>query len=180
MRGRLAIDQAARIAGIAAPTWIMEQDSRNGQKASKGHSPSEFLILHNRYQHDGHAVSFRPDAAFHIQLPHNGVYASLLAYLEVDRSTEGHLQWKRKLSGIEEFLKDPKGWRGHWPAVADPIVRVFVPCKTQRRVRELIETTKSSPAAHYFRFTTFPLDPTTVLTGDVWQSCDGEVRRIIR
>jgi hypothetical protein len=180
VRGRLAIDQAAKTAGIDAPAWIMEQDSRNVQKASKGRSPSEFLILHNRYQHNGHAVSFRPDAAFHIELPHNGAYASLLAYLEVDRSTEGHLQWKRKLAGIEEFLNDPKGWHGHWPAVTDPIVRVFVLCKTQRRISQLIETTKTSPAARYFRFATFPLEPATVLTSDVWQCCDGEVRRIIR
>jgi hypothetical protein len=180
VRARMAIDEAAKLAGIAAPAWIMEQDARGGQKATKGHSPSQFLVLHNRYQHDGQSVSFRPDAACHIHMPHNGGMVNLVAYLEVDRSTEGHLQWKRKLNGVEAFIDDAKGRRGHWPAVANPIIRVFVLCKTQRRISELIETTKSSSAAGHIRFTTFPLDIATALTGDLWQSCDGEIRRIIR
>jgi Replication-relaxation len=180
IRARRAIDEAAKLAAIPVPEWIMEQDTRGNPKAMKGHSPSEFLVLCNRYQHDGHGVSFRPDAACHIQIPHNGGVASLLAYFEVDRSTEGHLQWKRKLAGLEAFIGDPKGWLRHWPTVTNPITRVFVLCKTQRRINELIETIKSSPAAGHIRFTTYPLDAPTVLTGDVWQSCDGEVRRILR
>jgi hypothetical protein len=177
---RLAIDQAARLSGIAAPRWIMEQDTRGGMKATKGRSPIEFLVLNSRYRQNGHAVSFRPDSAMHIQLPHRGGLASLVAYIELDRSTEGHLQWERKLLGIEAFLNDPAGWRSHWPGVPNATVRVFVLCKTKRRVDELIETTRPSPAAASIRFTTFPLDPTTVLTGEVWQSCDEETRRIIR
>ena len=180
VRARLAVDGAAKISGVPPVAWIMEQDSRSGQKSKKGHSPSEFLILHNRYQHDGHTASFRPDAACHLRLPHHDEFASLLVYLEIDRSTEGHLQWKRKLQGIEAFVSDPKGWRLHWPDVTDPVIRIFVLCKTQRRIGELIETTRSSAAARYMRFATFPLNPESVLAGDIWQSCDGELRRIIR
>jgi Replication-relaxation len=130
VRARVVIDQAAALAGIAAPAWIMEQDARPGRKAGPGRSPSEYLVLNNRYQRDGVTVSFRPDAACHLQLPHNGHAASLLVYIEVDRSTEGHSQWERKLQGIEAFLADPKAWRGHWPGVTTPIIRIFVVCKT--------------------------------------------------
>ena len=180
VRARLAIDEAAKLAGIAAPAWIMEQDTRGGVKASKGRSPSEFQVLRNLYERDGHTVSFRPDASCHLQLPHKGSLASLVVYLEVDRSTEGHGQWERKLQGIEPFIDDPKAWRGHWPTVIDPIIRIFVLCKTQRRIDELIETTKSSSAAGDIRFTTYPLDVATVLIADVWQKSDGELKRIIR
>lgn len=180
VRARVALDEAADLATMARASWIMEQDSRGGDKPKKGHSPSEFLVLLNRYRRDGQTVSFRPDAACHIRLPHNDHFASLLGYLELDRSTEGHLQWKRKLHGIEAFVSDPQGWRRQWPDIAEPIIRVFVLCKTQRRIGELIETTKSSPAAQHMRFTTFPLNPETVLTGDIWQCCDGELKRIVR
>lgn len=180
VRARLVIDAAAKLAGIPAPQWIMEQDTRGGGKASKGHSPSEYQVLRNMYQCDGRTVSFRPDASCHLQLPHKGTLASLIAYLEVDRSTEGHIQWDGKLQGIVPFIDDPKGWRGHWPAVVDPKIRILVPCKTQRRINELIETTKPSRAARQILFTTFPLDTATVLKGDVWQDCDGELKRIIK
>jgi hypothetical protein len=180
VRARLAIDAAAKLAGIAAPAWIMEQDCRAGQKSRKGHSPSEFLILFSRYWKDGQQASFRPDAAFHVQLPHKDAFASLLGYVELDRSTEGHLQWKRKMRGIEAFVADSRTWREHWPDISNPLIRVFVLCNTERRISELIATTKDSPAAAHVRFTTFPLQPATVLAGDVWQSCNGELRRILR
>jgi hypothetical protein len=179
VRARLAIDEAASLTGIAAPAWIMEQDTRDG-KASNGRSPSEYLMLNNRYAHDGHTVSFRPDASCHLQMPHSGGLASLIIYFEVDRSTEGHGQWERKLLGIESFVNDAKAWLGHWRKVSDPTIRVFVLCKSMERLGNLIETTKPSPAARYIRFTTFPLDAATVLTGDVWQDCGGELKRIIR
>jgi hypothetical protein len=159
----------------------MEQDTRGGGKAMKGHSPNEFQVLRNLYDRDGHSVSFRPDASCQLQLPHKDKLASLVAYLEVDRSTEGHLQWfERKLPGIEAFLGDKKALHEHWPNVNDPIISVFVLCKSQERLANLIETTKTSLAARFFRFTTFPLDAATVLTDDVWLDCDGEFKRIIR
>jgi hypothetical protein len=177
----LAIDEAAKLVGIAAPQWIMEQDTRGGGKAMKGHSPNEFQVLRNLYERDGHPVSFRPDASCHLQLPHKGTVANLIAYFEVDRSTEGHLQWlERKLPGIEGFLGDARAWCGHWPTVVDPTIRVFVLCKSRQRIDELIETTKPSSAARHIRFTKFPLDAATVLSDDVWISCTGELMRIIR
>jgi hypothetical protein len=181
VRARLAIDQAAELAGIAAPEWIMEQDSRGGGKARKGRSPSESQILNNRYEHNGQTVAFRPDASCHLQVPHKGLLASLATYLEVDRSTEGHLQWReRKLPGMVEFLNDAKAWKGHWPNVVEPQIRIFVLCKSQQRITELTETIKPTSAAHSIRLTLYPLDPATVLTGDVWQDCQGERKRIIR
>jgi hypothetical protein len=181
VRVRVAIDEAARVAGLPAPAWIMEQDTRGNRTAGKGHSPSEFLVLNNRYQRDGQTVSFRPDSAWHLQLPHNGgELASLLGYAEIDRSTEGHLQWHRKLGGVEAFLEDPKAWCGHWPGVVSPVIRVFVFCKSARRIAELIEVTKNSAAAGAIRFTTYPVDPATVLVKDVWQNCRGEFQRIVR
>lgn len=62
----------------------------------------------------------------------------------------------------------------------DPITRIFVLCKTQRRISELIETTKALSVARYVRFATFPLKASQVLTADVWQSCDGDTHCIIR
>lgn len=180
VRTRLAIDEAAKNAGVAVPEWIMEQDTRGGGKARKGHSPNEFQVLRNLYQCDNRTVSFRPDASCHLQLPHKATSASLIAYVEVDRSTEGHIQWEGKLQGIEPFINDPKAWRGHWPAIVDARIRILVLCKSQRRVSELIETTKRSRVASSILFTTFPLDAATVLAGDVWQACDGELKRIIK
>lgn len=181
VRARLAIDQAANLAGIEVPEWIMEQDARSGGKARKGRSPTADLILKNTYHRDGRSFSFRPDASFHLQVPHKGNLASLLAYIELDRSTEGHKQWRvRKLPGIEAFLNDPKGWRSHWPEIASPTVVVLVLCKTERRVNELIETTKPSSAARSTRFTIYPMNPTTILTSDVWQDCKGELHPIIK
>lgn len=181
VRARMAIDRAAELAGITAPEWIMEQDTRGGGKARKGRSPSESLILRNRYECDGRTVAFRPDASCHLQVPHKGRLASLIGYLEVDRSTEGHKQWReRKLPGIVEFLNDSMAWKGHWPNVVEPQIRIFVLCKSQQRINELIETIKPMSAARSIRLTLYPLDPTTVLTGDVWQNCEGELMRIIR
>jgi hypothetical protein len=64
--------------------------------------------------------------------------------------------------------------------VVSPVIRIFVLCKSQRRIRELAATIQPSPAASYFRFTTFPLDAATVLTAEVWQDCEGKLYRIIR
>jgi len=159
---------------------MSKTSTRSEKVPRRGRSPSEFRVLVNRYYSDGRSMSFCPDAACHLQMHNDGRLANLLAYVETDCSTEGHLQWKRKLNGIEAFVADPRGWMHHWPTVQNPIVRIFVLCKTQRRITHLIETTKTSSAASFIRFTTFPLDAATVLTGDVWQCCDGKLRRIIR
>lgn len=178
---RLEIDRAAGLAGIVAPEWIMEQDARSGGKARKGRSPTEDIILKKTYHRDNRSFSFWPDASFHLQVPYKGDSASLLAYIELDRSTEGHKQWReKKLPGIEAFLNDPKGWRSHWPHVDGPTIVVLVLCKSERRISELIETIKPSPAAARIRFAKYPLAPQTVLTSDVWQDCQGELKRIIR
>lgn len=81
----------------------MEQDTDPAVRRSPSRSPSEYLILNDRFKHPGgRNVVFRPDAACHLQIPRPSGrgHKSLLAYFEVDRSTEGHLQWNRKLWGI--------------------------------------------------------------------------------
>jgi hypothetical protein len=181
VRARLAIDCAAKLVGLAPPEWIMEQDMRESGKAAKGRSPSEFQVLNNRYPHDGRTVSFRPDAGFHLQTPYKGRLASLMVYLETDRSTEGHGQFEDKLPAIAAFLDDGgKGWRGHWPHVTDPTIFVCVLCKSPERVGNLGKTIQASPAARFIRLTTYPLDPAKVLTEYVWQDSHGERKRIIK
>lgn len=184
VRARIAIDRAAELATIATPHWIMEQDTSSRSKAIKGRSPTENRILSDRYydEDNDRTITFRPDAAFHLQVPRpsgNGT-KTLLGYVELDRSTEGHLQWQRKLWGIEAFLADTIGWRKHWPKVIDPAVVVFVLCKSRQRLANLAETTKPSKAAARIRLSTYPLDPRTALTSDVWEDCQGQLFTVIK
>lgn len=184
VRARIAIDQAAELVKIARPQWIMEQDTRQRGKAAKGRSPSADRILNDRYYDEANdrTVTFRPDASFHLKVPRpsgDGM-KSLIGYIELDRSTEGHLQWQRKLWGMEAFLGDSVGWRKHWPKVSDPAVVVFVLTKSDQRIGNLAETTRPSKAAARLRFSTYPLDPQTALTGEVWQDCQGQLYPIIK
>jgi hypothetical protein len=172
VQSRVAIDLAAGRSGIPSPDWIMEQDCHSDRKIAKGQSPSDRLILFDRFQVEGNTVSFRPDASCRIQVPHDGGVANLLAYLEVDRSTECHDYWRnRKLRGIEAFLSNPKAWQGHWPGVTDARIRILVICKTSQRLANLANTLRTSRVADRIRLTTYPLDPCTVLTGKVWIGC---------
>lgn len=181
IRVRLAIDRAAESAGLVSPQWIMEQDMQRRGKAAHGRSPNDLQILNNRYSRDGRIVSFRPDAAFHLQVPFQERLASLLGYLEVDRSTEGHRQFEDKLPGIEEFFGDRvKGWKGHWPKVIEPTVFVFVLCKSPQRAANLGKLIQPSPAAANIRLATYPLDSAKLLTDYVWQDCRGELKRIMK
>ena len=180
VRARLAIDQAAEQAAIATLEWIMEQDTRGGGTARKGRSPSESLILRNHYERGGRTVGFRPDASCRLQLPYKERMESLIAYIEVDRSTEGHGQFERKLPGIEAFLSDGgEGWRSHWPTVTKATIRIFVLCKSKERLTNLSTIIKGSLAADTLRFAIYPLDPGTVLTEEVWSDCEGKMYRII-
>lgn len=187
VRARLAIDQAAQLADLPSPEWIMEEDSKPGVTRRKGRLPTDYQILRNDYTRNGRRVRFRPDAACHIRLPAGDAVHSLLAYLELDRSTEGHKQWKDKLRGIEPFFDDPKGPAGHWPDLCEhpsdslrkrpPIILVL--CKSKTRMLNLIETTRASPKAHLIRFSTYPLDPAEALTGHIWHTCDGKTKSIV-
>jgi hypothetical protein len=181
VRARLAIDSAAKLCGLAPPEWIMEQDMHGRGKGAKGRSPTESQILNNRYPRDGRIVSFRPDACCHLQRPHEGKLASLLVYVEVDRSTEGHGQFEEKLPGVEEFLQDGgKGWHGHWPQIENPTVFIWVLCKSPERAGNLGKSMRPSSAAPLIRLATYPLDPAKVLTDYVWQDCHGELKRIMK
>jgi hypothetical protein len=180
VHARLAIDHAAHLARIPAPEWIMEQDCRGDGKKSSRQSPSDCLVLNNRFHVSGSTIAFRPDAACHIHVPFQNRLATLLAYLEVDRSTEGHGQWIRKLQGIEAFTADPKAWQDHWPAVRDARVRIFVLCKSKQRIANLIETSQSSAASDRIYFTTYPINAASVLTEYVWLDCNGNKRAIIQ
>jgi len=184
VRARLAIDRAAKLSNLPDVAWIMEQDRTKRVKAAKGRSPSEFQILNNAYQDEytNRTVAFRPDAAFHLQVPRpsgNG-FKSLLGYIELDRSTEGHRQWEGKLLGIEAFIKDDKAWHSHWPGVTDPAIVLFVICKTNERLGNLAITTRPSAVAKHVRMATFPLNPETVLTQEVWQDCHGQLYAIVK
>jgi len=184
VRARLAIDQASKQLGLPTVGWIMEQDNRVRTKAKKGRSPNEDQILNDRFflESSGRTVAFRPDAAFHLQVsrPSGDGFKSLLGYIELDRSTEGHLQWEGKLQAIEAFFEESTAWKSHWPDVKDPAVILFVICKTNERMGNLAVTTKPSSIANRTRIATYPLDPQSVLTSDVWQDCNGELKRIIR
>ena len=165
----------------------MEQDTDPTIKKSKSRSPSDYLVLNHSFELDGRRVTFRPDASCHIQIPRpsGSGHKSLLAYLEIDRSTEGHQQWTRKLHGIDAFFADQDSWKQHWPHVDGPTVVLFVLCKSKTRIvgtdtqNGLTETSKNAGAASRIRFTTYPLDHQTVFTGDVWLTCEGQTKRIV-
>ena len=184
VRARLAIDAAAESNSIPAPEWIMEQDQARRSKAAKGRSPNSDQILNDRFFDDAseRAVAFRPDASFHLRVPRPSGegFKSLLGYIELDRSTEGHQQWEGKLLGIDAFFHDTKAWRRHWPNITDPAVVLFVICKTDERVANLAQTTRSFAVASKTRFSTYPLAPETVLTDKVWQDCQGQPFAIIK
>ncbi len=182
VRVRLAFDEAAELADLPPVEWIMEQDTDPSIRRSRSRSPSDYLLLHKAFERGDRRVVFRPDAACHIQVPRpsgNG-HKSLLAYFEVDLSSEGHRQWERKLWGIEAFLADAKAWQLHWPKVSNPDLVMFVVCKYKKRIRGLSSVVGGSSAAKQVRFALLPLLPSKALACPIWFDADGNVKSILK
>lgn len=182
VRVRLAIDEAANRAGLPQVEWVMEQDTDPARPHLRSRSPSDCLILNEHFDSGNRTVTFRPDAACHLQIPtlSGNALKSLLAYFEIDLSTIGHLQWQRKLCGMEAFLAAKDRWRRHWPQVSDPAVVLLVPCLTLKRVQGLSLLIKESPIAGSVRFAVLPLTSSDALTGTIWYDADGRTKSIIK
>lgn len=179
---RLAFDQAAALRGLPTVEWIMEQDTKPGITRTDDRSPSEYLLLWDVFRDGKRTVTFRPDSTCHLQIrrPSGDSHKSLLAYFEVDRSTEGHKQWQQKLKGIAAFFRQADAWKRHWPDVTNPTVVLFVVCLTHKRIHGLADVVCGTPAARFFRFAKHPIEPGELLTSPVWSDADGKTYSIIK
>jgi len=182
VEARLVFDKAAQQQGLPAIDWIMEQDTDPTIPHSRSSSPSERFLLRSQFKATDGTVTFFPDSACHLQIPRSGSssFDSLLLYFEVDRSTEAHNRWAKKLRGIEAFLADATAWQKHWPSVTKPAVALFILCPSQQRIKGLTEVVRDSKAAQRIRFTTFPLNPEALFTEKVWQNSAGENYAILK
>jgi hypothetical protein len=180
VRARLAIDDACRLRSLPAPAWIMEQDTHPGM--SPNEPLSRRLILQQHFG-QGHArVSCRPDASCLLRLPSRSAdrsFDELIAYLELDRSTNKHQIEIDKLAGYHCLLKE-QAYRRHWPETQRPTVRVLYVCPSHERVNNLAASFAGQPVAEYVRFAVLDdLVPERALSDAIWQTTGGELRAIL-
>lgn len=175
---RLAIDESAASLGMEAPAWILEGDVK-AESTGQGKSPSNRLMLYETFAVRGQQISCQPDAASYLKIPLGGKTTNLLAYWEIDRSTESHRQFLRKLPGYTQLISLER-FRAHWPDVADPTLRILCVCQSRQRIENLSETLRLSPIAKLFRFALQQdLTADRVLQAPVWQTIDGECRAMV-
>jgi len=179
---RIALDEACRHQGLPQPTWIMEQDVK--ADVPRDAPPWKRMLLYETFNTAAVRITCRPDASCHISIPRderteNVTVENLIAYFELDRSTESLKQIRRKLPGWTAFLEDRRYMR-HWPQVSNPNVRVFFVCPSEERITNIIGAVKELPVANYFRFVKrSDLDPKQLLTDRIWRDAQSRRLRII-
>jgi hypothetical protein len=182
VRVRVAFDQAAEQAGLPAPGWIMEQDLRPGAPADV--MPQHRRMLYHEFPAADGAVTCRPDAAATLSIPHpsgDAAKATTLAlHFEIDRSREGLAQCLGKAPGYGALF-ERRAYARYWPALSNPVHRVFWVVPSRERIESLAAAFRASPVAAYFRFSTFAdCRPDRVLTQPVWCDVHGTVMTLYR
>ncbi len=182
---RLAFDEGAKAAGLAAPQWILEQDTysnaRLDQPAEKRH------LLYERFRSgENQDVSCRPDASVLLRHATGGDSSSprfLVGYLEIDRSTNSPDRELAKSPGYDCLLRSGVV-RQHWPCLhqsdADA-VRVFYVCESVERIASLASVLRDQPVAAFYRFgIKQEVLSEGVLREPIWRDTQGRRYAILR
>jgi hypothetical protein len=183
VQARLAIDDGCRSLGLAAPEWIMEQDRRDD--VQRDTPLSRQRVLYHEFAAKDKTFTCQPDAASLLQIPRdldrpNAGMTPLLAFLEVDRSTERTTQAASKCAGYTALFEQ-RQYRRYWPQAGQAAVRVFWVCRSSQRIESLTAAVREHTVAQSFRFTTADeLRADTALTLPIWKTIDGERREILR
>lgn len=185
IHARLGFDDAARLAKLSPPSWIMEYDS---EESPAGKAVTRYLVLHQRLRMaDGEEVSCRPDASSVLHIPRQSDPAKLdplVVYWELDRSTNSHRREQNKAIGYEELLRQSV-YNRHWPNLSgDLAVRIFYVCKSEERIAELRKTFATEHVGEVgkdFRFAlASDVVPDRVLTEPVWSDTKGKRYQLLR
>lgn len=173
VRVRAAFDRGAGEAGLAPPAWIFEQDLRPDARRLPIHRRRQ---LYHEFPRDGRVVTCRPDAAALLTVPRpggdEGGASTLAVHFEIDRSTEGTAQCAAKLAGYDELYASGAFAR-YWPALQDPVHRIFWVVPSEQRFENLARAFRGFPVAPLIRLTTFAdCRPERVLTEPVWRGVD--------
>ncbi len=180
VRTRLALDDGFRSLNLAVPEWIMEQDRRPDAKADS--PPSTQRKLYHAFPIGNRTITCQPDAACRMSIPREsstGVI-DLIAYFEIDRSTERRLQVASKLPGYTALIEQ-RAWPRYFPTAASAPVRLFFVCLTQKRIDSLRTHLADNPLASILRFATNrELTTRHPLTDAIWQDISSRRREIVR
>ena len=167
---RIAVDSAAQHAGLSQPCWIMERDMRPDAPANV--MPHQRRILYHEFTTPSGTFTCQPDAAATLLIPHpNGPPTELAVLFEIDLSTEGLAQCRRKVPGYTAIFQQRSF--PYWSHLRHPAIRVFWVVPSDQRIGTLAAALRDFPAAQCFRFTTFAQCNHNVLTQPVWQDVHG-------
>jgi hypothetical protein len=182
VKSRLAIDDACTAAGLLEPTWIMEQDYNS---AATDEPPLKRRILYHAFRVGPKTITCQPDAASLLFIPRDPAQpqidtTNLLAYLEIDRSSESRAQILAKLLGYASVMEQ-NGYRRYWPQLQKPAIRVFWVCRSKERIDAICEKLEKESIAKFFRFTTAgELSGKTALTMPIWRDLAGNRRAVLQ
>lgn len=180
VRVRAALDTALATAALPPALWVMEQD-QNPQAAPKTPVHRRRFLSHVFAGEQG-TITCQPDAAALLTIPQPpgsiALPTSVAAFFEIDLSSEGLVQVRKKIDGYAALLEElifP-----YWPPLTSPLVRVFWVVYSVKRLRELTAALRDCSVADRFRFTTFAHCDHRILTEPVWQDVHGAPKTIYR
>lgn len=182
-RVRLATDDGFRALGLVAPNWIMEYDRRPDMDPQL--PVVQQRTLYHVFKDSDKPLTYLPDAACQMAVPRNyrrlqSGMITVIAYWEIDRSTERRGQVLGKLPGVHAIIAR-KAWLRYFPQAVDAPVRLFFVCLTQKRIDALRESLKDHALQNILRFTTLPDLTTRQPASDpIWQDMTGNRREIVR
>lgn len=177
---RLAFDDAAAMAGLLPPDWIMEQDPWH--EAPEGLPPNQRRLLYHRFNTLSAPVTCQPDAACRLVIPReepDTPPTQLLCLWETDRSTEGLKQIQRKLAGYYEYMK-AKDWLRYYPHLDKATARILWVAPSAERVKQLRGAIRESAIARFCRFAVASdISPEKILVQRIWLTAEGEGRSFL-
>lgn len=176
----LSVNDACRQQGWEMPDWILEQDTVPGVPQDTGNlSLAQRFVLVEEFEFPGgEVVRCRPDAASLLRIPTqgNGKWIELIAYWEIDRSTERHAQFlSQKLPGY--FALDrSRRYLQHWPQLtgSSPELRVFFTFRSEERLLNLAQKIAEEPTV------TFRFPQNVKPTGEQTRQASAFVERVFR
>lgn len=183
VKTRLSLDDGFQSLGLQLPQWIMEQDRSPDAKPNE--PPSLQRLLYHAFPEGNRTITCQPDAACRMSIPRDAARSEagmidLIAYFEIDRSTERRGQVLTKLPGYAAAVEQ-RSWLRYFPQAASAPVRIFFVCQSQQRINSLRECLEENPLSSFLRFATMQeLTARHPLNDAIWQDTTGRRREIVR